>query len=270
MRGAGLSIRSRAIRCAAADSVEQASERLRRRAGLDSRSGSRSDGERGRRDRSRSGSWQSGGRIGSFRRADVQTTRQLRCEGGRRAAIRLRNGLAEIVSQTGSLLQLRPCALAHTLLRPIDDSPRHGDVRAQDLRRGRLRSGQTVRRSWAGSTDISRTIPSTVVAAVLRRAQVSARPAPRTALDLGCGPGQLARTLAGMKDGSSGQPLFARVRGVDPSAGMVETARSIEPHTAVDYAIGTAEDAEAWAEPTEFDLIVCVQAACVSLRSSLA
>ena len=98
---------------------------------------------------------------------------------------------------------------------------------------------------------------------VLQRANAHGRPAPRAALDLGCGPGQLARTLAEMQDPSSSQPLFARVRGVDPSEGMITTARGIESAGVVDYAIGTAEDAETWARAEEFDFIVCVQAACV-------
>lgn len=113
------------------------------------------------------------------------------------------------------------------------------------------------------ATDCDRTIPISVVQAVLQRADVTARPSPRAALDLGCGPGQLARTLAESEDPSSSQPLFARVRGVDPSPGMIETARGIQSAAPVDYAIGTAEDTESWAQSGEFDLIVCVQAACV-------
>ena len=61
------------------------------------------------------------------------------------------------------------------------------------------------------------------------------RPGPsRLAVDLGCGPGNVARSLA---------PHFARVVGIDPADGMLETARQISRDTQnVVYRQGTASD----------------------------
>ena len=62
--------------------------------------------------------------------------------------------------------------------------------------------------------------------------------APRhvTALDLGCGPGKLARPLADM---------FERVDAVDPAAPMIAAGRDVDAgvHRNIDWVVATAEDA---------------------------
>ncbi|KAK2024485.1 methyltransferase domain-containing protein [Colletotrichum zoysiae] len=73
-----------------------------------------------------------------------------------------------------------------------------------------------------------------------------------TALDLGCGPGVVARELA---------PHFGRVLGVDPSAGMVRQASESTRDPKITFRQGGAEDLSSIAGDATVDLAVAGQAA---------
>jgi ubiquinone/menaquinone biosynthesis C-methylase UbiE len=78
------------------------------------------------------------------------------------------------------------------------------------------------------------------VQTILNYANVTQHAPPHRALDLGCGPGQLASLLADTE-------LFDSVLGVDPSRGMIDRARSMEAEqtrrkTKVDFAVSSAEN----------------------------
>lgn len=59
-------------------------------------------------------------------------------------------------------------------------------------------------------------------------------PGRERALDLGCGPGKIALTLAG---------LFRRVEAVDPSFSMIEEGKRAGGHANIDWVLASAEDA---------------------------
>jgi SAM-dependent methyltransferase len=59
-------------------------------------------------------------------------------------------------------------------------------------------------------------------------------PGRERALDLGCGPGKIALTLAG---------LFRRVEAVDPSFSMIEEGKRASGHANIDWVVASAEDA---------------------------
>jgi ubiquinone/menaquinone biosynthesis C-methylase UbiE len=59
-------------------------------------------------------------------------------------------------------------------------------------------------------------------------------PGRERALDLGCGPGKIALTLAG---------LFRGVEAVDPSSSMIEEGKRASAHANIDWIVASAEDA---------------------------
>ncbi|KAF3480576.1 Crg1p [Arthroderma uncinatum] len=72
-----------------------------------------------------------------------------------------------------------------------------------------------------------------------------------TCLDLGCGHGLVSRALA---------PKFKKVYGIDPSAGMIEQARSLTAEGNVEFVQSTAE-ALPFIEDESIDLVVAGEAA---------
>lgn len=87
------------------------------------------------------------------------------------------------------------------------------------------------------------------------------RPSPlNTALDLGCGTGQLARLLRASNVDGTPNPLHVpRVLAVDPSAGMVAKARKELDDARVDGVecrVGKAEEVSAVVQGEQVDLVV--------------
>ncbi|KAF2100189.1 methyltransferase domain-containing protein [Rhizodiscina lignyota] len=75
-------------------------------------------------------------------------------------------------------------------------------------------------------------------------------------LDVGCGPGVAVRALA---------PQFAHAIGIDPSEGMISTARSLDENKGIRFEVSTAEDLGSQVSPpiadSSVDLIIAATAA---------
>jgi len=99
-------------------------------------------------------------------------------------------------------------------------------------------------------------IPLAVLGDVIQRA--APIPPHKWAIDLGCGPGQMARSLATWP-----QAPFEKVLGVDPGQGMITRASSVplgRDSLPIEYTVGDAEHCH-WCPPGQASLVVAVQAA---------